>query len=285
MTNSVETEMNVPLAPVVYAKGGEVYATSRDVAAYFEKQHKHVLDSIAALISQEPNLLRAEDQGDHGSKIRPMITTACFEEILIEVAIGRGATRMDRAYAMTRKGFTVLAMRFTGPRALRFQLQYIDAFEMMEAELRNAAAGIDPSRQEIDDDKADWTERREWMKLISLGYRTGGKALAQRIWKESSLPQIDPEPVPDETSPAGLLIGFIQEKCKVTGDPTAFLKARVLLTSARSYAQEKGVVWPGDRRMSLALRHLCAVYADPDSGAKFWPVKRSDSGYCGIRMN
>jgi hypothetical protein len=39
-------------------------------------------------------------------------------------------------YWMTRDGFTLLAMGFTGKEALRFKLAYIDAFNRMEEELR-----------------------------------------------------------------------------------------------------------------------------------------------------
>ena len=45
-----------PLAPVVFAKDGEVFANSRDVAAFFERRHDDVLRTIDSLISQEPNL-------------------------------------------------------------------------------------------------------------------------------------------------------------------------------------------------------------------------------------
>nr|WP_281803491.1 Rha family transcriptional regulator [Methylocystis echinoides] len=39
---------------------------------------------------------------------------------------------------MTRDGFTLLAMGFTGEAALRWKLKYIDAFNRMEAELRGS---------------------------------------------------------------------------------------------------------------------------------------------------
>jgi phage regulator Rha-like protein len=271
-------------SPRVFVQEGEVFATSRDVAAYFEKRHDNVLRDIATLLAQEPSLLKPALQDDQLLRSEELIcsTNWCFEQITIEAEVGKGAIRLFQAFAMTREGFTLLAMGFTGEKALDFKLQYIRAFKLMEVELRkrNASDARNPGSK-----SDELKEMKHWMSMIRMVRQTFGKEAAQRAWMDSPLPQIDPEPVPDETTPHGLLIGFIQEKCKVTGDPTAFLKARVLLTSARSYAQEKGAVWPGDRRMSLALRHLCAVYADPDSGAKFWPVKRSDSGYCGIRLN
>jgi phage regulator Rha-like protein len=48
-----------------------------------------------------------------------------------------GVIRKDPAYRLTRDGFTLLAMGFTGKRALQFKLAYIDAFNKMEAELHD----------------------------------------------------------------------------------------------------------------------------------------------------
>ena len=39
-----------------------------------------------------------------------------------------------------RKGFVLLAMGFTGEKALQFKIAYIDAFDRMEEELRNSTA-------------------------------------------------------------------------------------------------------------------------------------------------
>ncbi|MDO6966993.1 Rha family transcriptional regulator [Rhizobium alvei] len=103
--------------PIVFMKGGEVVANSRDVAEYFEKAHKHVLDAIDDLIQREPS-------------IEPN-----FRPIEVEVKVGFGV-RLDRGFDMTRDGFTLLAMGFTGKKALSFKLKYIEAFNVMEAELR-----------------------------------------------------------------------------------------------------------------------------------------------------
>lgn len=73
---------------------------SRDVAAYFGKRHDHVVQAIRDLISQAP---------------------ACapnFRETSETIAMPRGGTRKNPAYLMDRDGFTLLAMGFTGPKAL-----------------------------------------------------------------------------------------------------------------------------------------------------------------------
>lgn len=105
--------------PVVFAKDGEAFATSRDVAAFFGKEHRNVLQSIDNLIAQEADLGLLNFQ-----------QTPYVEE-------STGQTY--RMYEMDRDGFTLLAMGFTGAKALKWKLKYIEAFKAMEAELRRIA--------------------------------------------------------------------------------------------------------------------------------------------------
>jgi Rha family phage regulatory protein len=111
-------------APVIHAKDGEAFADSRDVAAFFEKRHDHVIRDIRALIAKEPSL---------GLPI--------FGEFKIRDLTGDSTSHFE----MNRKGFVLLAMGFTGERALKWKLAYIDAFDVMEAELRNRPL-IDPMK-------------------------------------------------------------------------------------------------------------------------------------------
>lgn len=43
--------------------------------------------------------------------------------------------RTQTEYIMNRDGFTLLAMGFTGPRAVEWKLRYIEAFNAMEKQL------------------------------------------------------------------------------------------------------------------------------------------------------
>jgi len=95
--------------PIVHTENHGVFATSRDVAAFFEKEHRNVLRDIEALISADAAI------------------ALNFEPIEIPVKVGFGM-RFDRAFKMDRDGFTLLAMGFTGPKALKFKLAYIAAF-------------------------------------------------------------------------------------------------------------------------------------------------------------
>lgn len=113
--------MTTTNTPIVIIKNNAVVANSRDVADYFSKSHKHVLDSIDDLLSEAPSC---------GSDFR--LTS-------FEVPMPRGGSRSERSYDMTRDGFTILAMGFTGKKALQFKLKYIEQFNAMEAELKAQA--------------------------------------------------------------------------------------------------------------------------------------------------
>lgn len=104
--------------PIVFARDGEVFADSRAVATYFDKEHSNVLRDIRNLISKEPGL------GLH-----------TFEAIKINDLRGESTGH----YVMNRDGFTLLAMGFTGAKALKFKLAYIRAFNDMEAMVRQQA--------------------------------------------------------------------------------------------------------------------------------------------------
>lgn len=116
-------------SPVVAAQDGQAVTTTLDVAKYFGKRHKHVLDAIRNLLPQLPE--------HHRPNFRPMVS---------EVDIGSGATREDPAYMMTREGFVLLVMGFTGKTALQFKVAYIDAFQAMEAEIQKRQVVPDPAQ-------------------------------------------------------------------------------------------------------------------------------------------
>ena len=111
------------LIPVLTVVDGVPTTTSVQVAEHFGKQHKHVLRDIRDLLVELPP--------EHQPNFGPMS---------VEVEIGNGAFRRDPAYHLTKDGFTLLAMGFTGAQALKFKLAYIDAFNRMEAALIEQAA-------------------------------------------------------------------------------------------------------------------------------------------------
>lgn len=118
MTNAQMTPIDPERNPIVFAKDGEVFANSRDVAAFFGKNHSDVLRAIRNLIDAEPALGQRN-----------------FASFKINDLTGESTSH----YEMDRDGFTLLAMGFTGSKALKWKLRYIEAFNAMEAELRRIA--------------------------------------------------------------------------------------------------------------------------------------------------
>lgn len=95
-----------------------VTTTSLQVAEYFKKDHKNILRDIYKILKTNESLLLN------------------FEPSNYIAENGKEYTN----YRIDKKGFTLLAMGFTGVKALQFKINYIDAFEKMEAELKKPQA-------------------------------------------------------------------------------------------------------------------------------------------------
>lgn len=103
-------------APTVTLVDGIPTTTSIDIANYFSRRHDHVMGAIENLRQQLP----AEQ-------------LPIFREMTYDAVVGNGARITYPAFRITRDGFTLLAMGFTGKKALAFKLAYIDAFNRMES--------------------------------------------------------------------------------------------------------------------------------------------------------
>ena len=89
--------------------------TSLNVAKVFDKQHKNVLRGIENLMGS--NLSSSQDW--------------FFESVYIDKL-----NRKKKCYEMTKDGFVLLAMGFTGEKALALKIAYIEQFNAMERELQ-----------------------------------------------------------------------------------------------------------------------------------------------------
>ena len=85
------------------------------VADFFEKEHKNVVREIERLTASDSGLSQE-------------FNALNFERITYRDSRGR----KQRAYGMTRDGFVLLVMGFTGQKALRFKELYIKRFNEME---------------------------------------------------------------------------------------------------------------------------------------------------------
>ena len=140
------TDLTVPA--VVTVKDNVVVANSRDVAAFFGKRHDHVLRDIGNLTKATP-----PDLG-------------WFLDAPYRDAKGEYRPSWD----MTRDGFTLLVMGYTGQDAMRFKVAYIQAFNRMEEALKaKTPHPITPVLPDFSDPAAAaraWAEQYEQRKLV-----------------------------------------------------------------------------------------------------------------------
>ena len=100
---------------LVIMKNKQAVTTSLQLAETFGKNHRDVLKSIDNFKEDVRN----------------------FAQMFLEGNEPDSYGRDRRTYFMNRDGFTLLAMGFTGKKALQFKLQYIDAFNKMEAAIKS----------------------------------------------------------------------------------------------------------------------------------------------------
>lgn len=105
---------------VFKGQNSQALTSSLLVAEKFGKEHSDVLKAIDALVSKMP-----ENQ-----------CKGYFDNTSVEVSQPNGGVRYSRVVVMNRDGFTLLVMGFTGKKALQFKLDYIEAFNKMEAAIK-----------------------------------------------------------------------------------------------------------------------------------------------------
>lgn len=99
------------------SKGKEVtVVTSLDVAETFGKEHKHVLEDVR--------------------RICDSLSTAEISALFYESDYVAANGKKNPMYLMNRDGFTLLVMGYTGEKAMKFKLAYINQFNQMEELLK-----------------------------------------------------------------------------------------------------------------------------------------------------
>ena len=174
-------EMNNLVASIdVKEYEGQPVVSSREVANNFEKQHKHVLECIENLkegVAEKSADLFIESKYQHPQN-----------------------KQWYKEYLLTRDGFSLLVMGFTGAKALQWKLKYIEAFNKMEEKIKNinpyagmskelqAIFAIDKKQQQIEQDVKTVTEDLKDFKnnapLFSIECETLQKALRGKVIKE-----------------------------------------------------------------------------------------------------
>lgn len=117
--NKTKERIDFMLVKISGKKNEEILTTtSRDVAEVFGKEHNKVLRDIRELECSEGFRLSNFGQSSY--------TNAQGKE--------------QPCYQMTRDGFTLLVMGYTGEKAMQFKEAYIKAFNEMEKELKRLYA-------------------------------------------------------------------------------------------------------------------------------------------------
>ena len=101
---------------VFRGQNDQVITTSLLVAETFEKEHRNVLKSIRKLMSA---------------------TNVAVAQMFDETTYVNEQGKEQPMFVMNRDGFTLLAMGFSGEKALEFKVKYINAFNKMETELKS----------------------------------------------------------------------------------------------------------------------------------------------------
>lgn len=107
----------------VFNKDGQLVVTSRQVARDFEKEHAKVTRDIENLIGG------IAKNGD------------TYTHLFIETKYQHEQNKQwYKEYLLTRDGFSLLVMGFTGESALVWKLKYIEAFNKMEEIIKSKQA-------------------------------------------------------------------------------------------------------------------------------------------------
>jgi Rha family phage regulatory protein len=123
MKNSQSLEPISAVIPEIIIHNSRAVTTSIAVANYFQKRHDNVIDKIRAVMAD----------------CDPAYHLLNFKEVVREVPGGDGAMRKMPMFELTRDAFVLIVMGFTGKKALQWKIDYINAFNKMEAELHQRA--------------------------------------------------------------------------------------------------------------------------------------------------
>ncbi|HLR24181.1 MAG TPA: phage regulatory protein/antirepressor Ant [Candidatus Avipropionibacterium sp.] len=116
---------------LIFIENNQALTNSRNIARDFDKEHRHVLESIDKIKGVAEN----------------------WADLFYETTYIHEQNKQEyREFLMNRDGFTLLAMGFTGKKALEFKMDYLNEFNKMEQFL-NSPEMIVQRAMEIQDEK------------------------------------------------------------------------------------------------------------------------------------
>lgn len=130
--------------PIVEILDGSLFTTSLNVAEVYGKRHADVLRSVEAVKAECP----------------PDFTERNFAPSEYTDPTGRKLPM----YRLSRDGLVLLVMGYTGPKAMEHKLGYINAFNAMEAKLKEGVLSIPDFDDPVAAARA-WADERERRRL------------------------------------------------------------------------------------------------------------------------
>lgn len=144
---------------ITRSNDGELVVTSRQIAEDFDKRHADVIEKIEELIKTENSVMT----------------------MFIESSYKAGTGKSYKEYLITRDGFSLLVMGFTGSRALQWKLKYIEAFNKMEESIKGQTKRLSTEemlelqfryakevKEEVKELRDDFTEYKETTPLFTV---------------------------------------------------------------------------------------------------------------------
>lgn len=101
------------MSELIQVNDGQLVVSSRQVAEHFEKRHADVLRSIQDIFNSTQNCV----------------------QLFFKSSYKDSSGKSNTEYLMNRDGFSLLAMGFTGKKAIEWKMKYIQAFNEMEKQL------------------------------------------------------------------------------------------------------------------------------------------------------
>jgi Rha family phage regulatory protein len=166
---------------LVIIEDGQAVTTSLKVAEYFGKDHFIVLRDIRNILKSV-----ASDFGAYNFVLSSYVSEQNKEQPM---------------YLLTRDGFVLVAMGYTGPKAMQFKVAYITAFNTMEAKLQGKTEPL--TNEELTDRAA----HRIAGQILPAFTKTISKQLSKDIVDQvRNLPHgetlLPPEAEPTDDDPA-----------------------------------------------------------------------------------
>lgn len=158
MTNTENTTDIIPNVILNPVNGKKIpTVSSLQVAEIFGKRHDHVLRDIRQVLTQVPEIFIKSNFG------------------VFEYPVRRGfGTEMIKAYLLSKDGFTLLTMGYTGEKAMKFKVAYINRFNEMEAQLANRVPD-DPTSLGLPDFRNPVEAAKAWALAIEEKQEVEGR--------------------------------------------------------------------------------------------------------------